>query len=82
MGKQEDILPGYRSVLRGLDADLTWSDPQETQQGPVRHAPDGPHILLDAGLILIVTAISPTPATFLAGDRSTREYVLVALYSR
>ncbi|MBN1430883.1 MAG: adenylyl-sulfate kinase [Anaerolineae bacterium] len=49
------------SVLRGLDADLTGADPQSVRQEHIRRMAEVAHILLDAGLILIVTAIGLTP---------------------
>jgi bifunctional enzyme CysN/CysC len=50
------------SVLRGLDADLAASDSQDVRQEHIRRMAEVAHILLDAGLILIVTAISLSPA--------------------
>jgi len=47
---------GLGSVIYGVDADLTEKDREEYHQEHIRRLAEVIHILLDAGLILIVTA--------------------------
>jgi bifunctional enzyme CysN/CysC len=53
---------GIGSVIHGVDADLSGLDPQESRREHIRRLAEVAHILLDAGLILIVTAIELTQA--------------------
>jgi bifunctional enzyme CysN/CysC len=51
---------GIGSVIHGVDADLSALDPRQTRSEHIRRLAEVAHILLDAGLILIVTAIELT----------------------
>jgi bifunctional enzyme CysN/CysC len=53
---------GIGSVIHGVDADLSGQDPHEARREHIRRLAEVAHILLDAGLILIVTAIELTQA--------------------
>lgn len=53
---------GIGSLIYGVDADLSGQDPRETRREHIRRLAEVAHILLDAGLILIVTAIELTQA--------------------
>jgi bifunctional enzyme CysN/CysC len=51
---------GIGSVIHGVDADLQNKDPEVFHQEHIRRLAEVVHILLDTGLILIVTAIELT----------------------
>ncbi|MCL4560787.1 MAG: GTP-binding protein [Chloroflexi bacterium] len=51
---------GIGSVIHGVDADIKDKDPEVFHQEHIRRMAEVIHILLDAGLILIVTAIKLT----------------------
>jgi bifunctional enzyme CysN/CysC len=51
---------GLGSVLYGVDADLQRHEPGENRQEHIRRLAEIVHIFLDAGLILIVTAVELT----------------------
>jgi len=53
---------GLGSVIYGVDADITEKDREEFRQEHIRRLSEVVHILLDAGLILIVTAAKLTQA--------------------
>ena len=53
---------GIGSLIHGVDADLSGQERQETRREHIRRLAEVAHILLDAGLILIVTAIELTQA--------------------
>lgn len=48
---------GIGSVIHGVDADIVEKPNEETHQEHIRRLSEVAHILLDAGLILIVTAV-------------------------
>lgn len=51
---------GIGSVLYGVDADIKGQEGEDVQQEHIRRFAEVSHILLDAGLILVVTAIELT----------------------
>jgi bifunctional enzyme CysN/CysC len=51
---------GFGSVIYGVDADLKRNGSPETQQEHIRRLAEVAHLLLDAGLILILTAVEFT----------------------
>lgn len=53
---------GIGSVIYGVDADITEKDHDLSRQEHIRRLSEVAHILLDAGMILIVTAINLTQA--------------------
>jgi len=53
---------GIGSVIYGVDADITEKDHELSRQEHIRRLAEVAHILLDAGLILIVTAINLSQA--------------------
>ena len=53
---------GIGSVIYGVDADISETDHEQSRQEHIRRLAEVAHILLDAGLILIVTAIDLTQA--------------------
>lgn len=55
---------GIGSVIHGVDADLAEKDQEQYRQEHIRRLGEVAHILLDAGIILIVTAIELTQNDF------------------
>ena len=53
---------GIGSVIYGVDADINEKDHELSRQEHIRRLSEVAHILLDAGLILIVTAVDLTQA--------------------
>jgi len=51
---------GFGSVIYGVDADLKRNGNPETQQEHIRRLSEVAHLLLDAGMILILTAVEFT----------------------